>query len=374
MTRKDCNHPLAVSTWGHEERDAILNVLDSGMFTMGKKVKEFEELYAAWVGTKYAVMVNSGSSANLLMVAAYTLRNHKDWASGIRDLEIVEQPTVIVPAVSWSTSYSPFQQYGWKLKFVDVDKDTLNYDIEALRKTYVEGDLILAVNLLGNPNDFRWFPSMNILEDNCESMGATYGGFRTGNIGRMSSHSTFFSHHIQTMEGGIVTTDDEYYYQMLLCLRSHGWTRHLPEKNVFNVKPSAFEFLFPGYNVRPIEMQAAVGIEQLKKIGGFISARRENAERWKKVCQKRGWWRQEEPETGKSSWFAFAIVDDRIEEIKKEFDEKGIEYRPIVAGNFKKSKSIEFYDCDSHDLPNADRVHAKGIYIGNFHQKVNLDL
>ena len=118
---KECSHPLAVSTWGQEERDAILNVLNSGMFTMGKKVKEFEELYAAWVGTKYAVMVNSGSSANLLMVAAYTLRN--------------KPGTVIVPAVSWSTSYSPFQQYGWKLKFVDIDKDTLNYNIEALRET-----------------------------------------------------------------------------------------------------------------------------------------------------------------------------------------------------------------------------------------------
>src|SRR3990167_9308896 len=189
-------------------------------------------------------------------------------------------------------------------------------------------------------------------------MGAVYSNFRTGNFGLMSSHSMFFSHHIQTMEGGIITTDDEYYYQMLLCLRSHGWTRHLPEKNVFNVKPSAYEFLFPGYNVRPIEMMAAVGIEQLKKIDGFISARRENAERWKEVCQKHGWWVQKEPETGKSSWFAFAIVNDRIEEIKKKFDENGIEYRPIVAGNFLRSKSMDYYGLvDSTSLPNADRVH-----------------
>ena len=357
-------HPLAISTWGLEEREAILNVLDSGMFTMGPKVKEFEEAYAAWVGTKYAVMVNSGSSANLLMVAAYTFRN--------------KAGTVIVPAVSWSTSYSPFQQYGWTLKFVDIDKDTLNYDIESLKEAYKAGDLILAVNLLGNPNDYRWFPSTNILEDNCESMGAVYSNFRTGNFGLMSSHSMFFSHHIQTMEGGIITTNDEYYYQMLLCLRSHGWTRHLPEKNVFNVKPSAYEFLFPGYNVRPMEMQAAVGIEQLRKIDGFISARRENAERWKEVCQNRGWWSQKEPGTGKSSWFAFAILDDKIEEIKKELDEKGIEHRPIVGGNFLRSRSIEWYSINRKKDPvsykNADRIHEKGIYIGNFHKRAEFGL
>ena len=330
------------------------------MFTMGKKVKEFEERYADYCGSKYAVMVNSGSSANLLMVSAYTLRNGPG--------------TVIVPAVSWATSYAPFQQYGWQLKFVDVDKNTLNYDIDNLREAYIEGDLILAVNLLGNPNDYRWFPSMNILEDNCESMGAEYGGFRTGKFGLMSSHSTFFSHHIQTMEGGIITTDDEYYYQMLLCLRSHGWTRHLPEKNVFCVKPSAYEFLFPGYNVRPIEMQAAVGVEQLKKIDGFIKGRRDNADEWKNICFKRGWWSQEEPATGKSSWFAFAIIEDGIEQIRKELDDKGIEYRPIVAGNFTRSKSIKQYTAEFGDLPNADRVHDNGLYIGNFHKRAAFNL
>ncbi len=372
MSVSSAYKPLAVSTWGEEERDAILKVLDSSRFSMGEKVKEFERLYAEWCNTKYAVMVNSGSSANLLMVAAYTLRNHGDWVKGTG-----KQPTVIVPAVSWSTSYSPFQQYGWNLKFVDVDKDTLNYDTSELALEYEEGDLILAVNLLGNPNDYRWFPSMNILEDNCESMGSVYSGMRTGNFGLMSSHSTFFSHHIQTMEGGIVTTDDEHYYQMLLCLRSHGWTRHLPENNVFGVKPSAYEFLFPGYNVRPTEMQAAVGIEQLKKIDGFIKARQENAEKWKEVCRRRGWWFQIEPKSGFSSWFAFAIVEDNIDEIKKELTTKGHEYRPLVAGNFLRSRSIEWYqveDADDSMCPIADRVHEKGIYIGNHHQPIEFDL
>ena len=373
MTSKGCNHPLAVSTWGEEERDAILKVLDSGNFTMGKKVKEFEEFYADWVGSKYAVMVNSGSSANLLMVAAYTLRNFPDgWYKENDDDPSV--PVVIVPAVSWSTSYSPFQQYGWKLKFVDIDKDTLNYNIDELTKAFTGNELILSVNILGNPNDYRWFPSHNILEDNCESMGATYAGLRTGNFGLMSSHSTFFSHHMQTMEGGVVTTDNENYYQMLLCLRSHGWTRHLPENNVFKVKPSAYDFIFPGYNVRPIEMMAAVGIEQLKKLDGFIKGRRENAERWKEVCERRNWWMQKETESAKSSWFAFAIVDDQIDEIKKELEAGGIEYRPLIAGNFTRSQSIKYYNAEFGDLPNADRAHDKGIYIGNFHNRIDFNL
>jgi len=347
--------PLAVSTWGPEERLALLDVIKSDHFTMGPRVKRFEEEFAEWTGTDHAVMVNSGSSANLLMVAAYTLL----WGAG----------TVIVPAVSWSTSYSPFQQYGWKLKFVDIDADTLNYDIQALKDAYTGDELILAVNLLGNPNNFHEFPFAHILEDNCESMGAEYDGSKTGTWGVMSSHSTFFSHHMQTMEGGIITTDDDYLYQMLLCLRSHGWSRHLPEDNVFKVTPSAYEFLLPGYSVRPTEMQGAVGIEQLKKLDGFVRERRETAERWGEYAFNRGWWSQEE--IGKSSWFAFAIVDDDIEEIKKELEAKGTEYRPLVAGNFTKSKSIKYYDYEIHEsLPNADRVHEKGIYIGNTHGRV----
>lgn len=357
---KTKGHPLSVSTWGDEERIALNEVIQSDNYTMGSKVSDFEALYADWCNTKYAVMVNSGSSANLLMVAAYSLRQQ---SAG----------TVIVPAVSWATSYAPFHQYGWKLKFVDIDKDTLNYDLDALKSAYTGTELILAVNLLGNPNEFKDFPSMMMLEDNCESMGAEYADMRTGNFGVMASHSMFYSHHMQTMEGGVITTDDDYFYNMLLCLRSHGWTRHLSKDNPLHAVVSSYEFIYPGYNVRPIEMMGAVGIQQIYKLNGFIKQRRENAETWKEICQQRGWWRQKE--IGKSSWFAFAIVSDEIEEIKKEFDAKKIEYRPIVAGNFTKSPSIKWYDYEIHgELKNADRIHEKGIYIGNTHQPINKSL
>jgi CDP-6-deoxy-D-xylo-4-hexulose-3-dehydrase len=338
--------PLASSTWGQEEIEAINEVVKSGRFTMGQKTAEYEKSFAAYIGTKYAVACNSGSSANLLMVAAYTLRYGKGVA--------------IVPAVAWSTSYAPFQQYGWKLAFLDIARETLNYRPADLWKAVekYEDPVILAVNLLGNPNDFNAFPrKVHVLEDNCESLGAEYDGRKTGSFGLMASHSTFFSHHICTMEGGVVTTNDEYLYQMLLCLRSHGWTRHLPEKNVFNVKPGAFDFLFPGYNIRPTEIQCAIGLRQLEKLDGFIEARRENASRFPLRTQK---------ETGKSSWFGFAVFGDDVERVSKT-----CETRPVVTGNFLRSPSIKYYDYEAVETPNADFIHDRACFIGNHHHRID---
>ena len=327
---------LAKSSWGQEERQAIIETLDSGDLTMGRKVAEFERVFADYIGTRYAVMVNSGSSANLLMVAAWTLRYGKG--------------TVIVPALGWSTSYSPFQQYGWKLRFVDIDRETLNYDLKGLWQANEkdDADLLLAINILGNPNDFGGFPRrLRILEDNCESLGAEYGNRRTGSFGVMSSHSLFYSHHICTVEGGVITTDDEHFYHMLLALRSHGWTRHLPKDNVFGEKPEAFRFILPGYNVRPTEIQGAVGLEQMKKLDKIIDVRRDNARRFPLKTQK---------EIGKSSWYGFAVFGGSL---------NGYETRPIVSGNFVRHPAIKYYDYEAGELPNTDWVSEHGLMIGN---------
>lgn len=341
-----CAMKLSSSTWDHKEREAIYSVIASDMFTMGAKVAECEKAYADYCGTKYAVMVNSGSSANLLMVAAWTLR----YGAG----------TVVVPALGWSTSYSPFQQYGWKLRFVDIDRETLNYDLKGLWDAAVgdvDADLILAINVLGNSNEFGAFPrKIPVLEDNCESMGALYERHMTGSFGVMASHSTFFAHHICTMEGGFVTTDDEYFYHMLLSLRSHGWTRHLPANNLLHAKVENWNFILPGYNVRPIEMQGAIGIEQIKKLPEIIRVRRENAERFPMQKQK---------EIGQSSWYGFALLDDDIERLKATLTEKGIEYRPVISGNFLRHAAIKYYDYSAGDMPNADYVHDHGVMIGN---------
>lgn len=340
--------PLASSTWGPEEREAINEVIESGQFTMGERTRRFEEAFAAYIGTRYAVACNSGSSANLLMVAAYTLR----FGPGV----------VIVPAVAWATSYSPFQQYGWKLVFVDID-ETLNYNVSQLWHAVekYEDPVILAVNLLGNPNNFHGFPrKCHILEDNCESLGAEYEGRKTGSFGLMGSHSTFFSHHICTMEGGVVTTNDRWFYEALLCLRSHGWTRHLPEENVFGVRPGQFDFIFPGYNVRPTELQCAVGIEQLKKLPGFVAQRRANAADFPLKTQK---------EIGESSWFGFTVFKDDWHRLKD------CETRPVVTGNFVRSPSIKHYNHEVFgDLEYANYVHDNAVFIGNHHYRVEWNL
>jgi CDP-6-deoxy-D-xylo-4-hexulose-3-dehydrase len=339
--------PLSSDTWGAEEKAAIGRVVESGQYTMGAETAAFERAYAAYCGTKYCVAVNSGSSAVLLMVAAWTLKNGPG--------------TVIVPAVGWSTSYSPFQQYGWTLRFVDIDRHTLNYDIESLWAAATGADMIMAINLLGNPNDYDGFPDLPILEDNCEAMGAVYKLRRTGSFGVMSAHSTYFSHHICTMEGGMVTTNDEYFYHMMLSIRSHGWTRHLPEKNVFDVVPEKFSFIFPGYNLRPTEIQCAIGTEQLKKLPGFVDQRRENARRFPLATQH---------ETGRSSWFGFAVFGDDVAKVVGKY-----EHRPVVTGNFLRQPAIKYYKVETiGDMRNADYIHDHAVMIGNSHERIEWEL
>ena len=342
---------IAESSWDDKEQEAIYDVVLSDHLTMGERTVIFEEIFADFNGSRYAVACNSGSSANLLMVAAMSLRQ----GTG----------TVIVPAISWATSYSPFQQYGWKLKFVDIDPKTLNYDIEQLKEAYTGNELILAVNLLGNPNDYMHFPALgnSVLEDNCESMGAVFADVACGNFGAMGSHSTYFSHHICTIEGGLVTTDDPYYYEMLLSLRSHGWTRHLPEKNLHERVPGTYDFIYPGYNVRPNDVQAGIGIEQVKKLPEIMDGRRANAETFplKKYVT----------ENSHPSYFGFPIVSERIEEIKQYFDDNQIEYRPILS-HFTKSEAIKYFNYEIHgELKNADYIHKNGVYIGNSHKPVD---
>jgi CDP-6-deoxy-D-xylo-4-hexulose-3-dehydrase len=213
-------YPLSKDTWDEEEIKAINEVIESKRFTMGPKVKEFEEKFADYFGVKYAIMVNSGSSANLLAIAALIYSGKLNGGD-----------EVIVPAVSWSTTYAPLQQFGLKLKFVDIDLYTLNISIEELEKAITEDTkAIFLVNLLGNPNDFDKINNLIkgkdiiLLEDNCESMGAKYKGKYTGTFGLLSTFSTFYSHHICTMEGGVVTTNDEELYHYMLSIRAHGWT------------------------------------------------------------------------------------------------------------------------------------------------------
>ena len=372
-------YKLASSTWDHNEIAAIQRVISSDMYSMGEEVNKYEVDFSSYFGSKYAIMTSSGSTANLLMIAAMFFTKDES-----RRLKRGDE--VIVPAVSWSTTYFPLQQYGLRVKFVDIDRDTLNINLDKLENAITDKTkLIFAVNLLGNPNDFNVIKTLigdkniTLLEDNCESLGATFCGKQAGTFGLMGTFSSFFSHHITTTEGGCILTDDEEMYHILLCIRAHGWTRNLPKTNLVSGTKSddpfmeSFKFVLPGYNVRPLEMSGAIGIEQLKKLPNLIDQRRKNAKYFVELFEEHPFL-QIQKETGSSSWFGFSLIlreksPISRSDLTKILVENRIECRPIVTGNFLKNREVlEYFDyevCGS--MVNASYVDQNGLFIGNHH-------
>ncbi len=380
------NYKLASNTWDQKEIDAINRVVQSQNFSMGKEVAEYEKDFSKYFQSQYAVMTSSGSTANLLMIASLFFTKDKS-------KRLKRGDEVIVPAVSWSTTYFPLQQYGLKVKFVDIDKNTLNFDLNALKDSVTEKTkAILAVNLLGNPNNFDEIrsickdKSIILLEDNCESMGAKFEKKYTGTFGLVGTFSSFYSHHIATMEGGCILTNDEEIYHILLSLRAHGWTRNLPEINHVTGKKSpnsfeeSFKFVLPGYNVRPLEMSGAIGKEQLKKLPEFIKTRRKNYDVFKELFKdSKDFLIQHE--IGKSSWFGFSLVLKETSHISRDklvshLIKNNIECRPIVTGNFLKNKDVlKYFNYEVFgELNNADLIERNGLFVGNHQNTLNEEL
>ena len=365
-------YEMTSPTLGPSEKEAMLNVINSDMFTMGRNVKEFEDCFANYFGRKYAVMVNSGSSANLIAVASLFYRGKNSLKRG---------DEVIVPCISWATTFYPLYQYGLRLKFVDVDLNTLNYDIDELKKAVgPETKIIVAVSVLGNPCNFDEITKIcdenNIIlfEDNCESMGAKFNGAYTGTFGLMGTFSTFFSHHISTMEGGIILTGDFEIYSLCKSLRNHGWTRDQEEgSSIYQKKDDdffeAYRFILPGYNVRPTELQGAIGKVQLNKLDDFLEVRRENAKHFVELFENDTRFIIQK-EVGTSSWFCFTMIVDPHSDMKREvtldvLKDAEIEYRIITGGNFLRHDVIKYFDYQATKSVNADIVHDNGFFVGN---------
>lgn len=372
------DYPLATTTWDDKEYAAMQEVIASGNFTMGKRVAAFEEQFASHFGSDFAVMSNSGSSANLLALAAirYSSLNPADG----RD-------EVIVPAVSWSTTYYPITQMGFRLKFVDVDLETLNASAESISAAVSSKTAgIVVVNLLGNPSELTEIRqladqhSLFMIEDNCESMGATYDGKLAGTFGEIGTFSSFFSHHISTMEGGLSVTNSLELKQVMTSLRAHGWTRELPSENFVHDKTGddfedLFRFVLPGYNLRPLELEGAIGTEQLKKLNSIVSGRRANALKFINLMQRFPEIHIQK-ELGESSWFGFSLVltgkhIGRRAELVSALKAQSIAVRPIVAGNFAKNPVLKHLPHVAlSELKNADQVHDEGLFIGNHHYEM----
>ncbi|MCR9256836.1 MAG: aminotransferase class I/II-fold pyridoxal phosphate-dependent enzyme [Alphaproteobacteria bacterium] len=366
---------LAASSWGEEEPAALKRVIDTGFYTMGKEVAAFEAAFADYIGVSHAVMVNSGSSANLIATAAMAYA---------KDRPIQRGDEVIVPAISWATMYHPLQQYGLKLKVVDVDLETLNVDMRQMEAALTDRTrMVAAVSILGNPaplDEIRAFCDRHdlwLLEDNCESLGADLGGKMCGSFGHIGTQSFFFSHHIATMEGGILLMDSTELCHLSKALRAHGWTRDLPADSPIVERTGddffeAYRFILPGYNVRPTELQGAVGLEQLKKLDGFVETRRANMHRFQAlfgpderfIIQK---------EHGRSSSFNLTLIlNPAMPDLDRNkalaaLKENDIGYRIITGGNILRHDVIKHYDYETigDGCPNADIAHSRGFFLGN---------
>ncbi len=389
MTQKgsagSVEYGLAGTSWGAEELAAIRRVIDSGRLTMGESVRQFEAAFAAHFGMRHAVMLNSGSSANLVGVAALSYKRERPLRPG---------DEIIVPALSWATTYHPLQQYGLKLRFVDIELDTLNMDVSQLaRALTARTRAVVAVSILGNPaalDRIRAFcdeHDLYLFEDNCESAGARLDGRLCGTFGHVNTFSTFFSHQLSTMEGGVLVTDDAEIDELARVIRNHGWTRDLAAESPlhdrsplasasarrFDVEEEfteAYRFVLPGYNLRPLEICGAVGIEQLKKLDRLVGARRANARRFvdlfdgdeRFIIQR---------EHGAGSWFAFTLIISPAVPVERRqvlaaLREAGIEFRMITGGCFPRHPAIRFFDHELvGSLPNANLAHDRGFFVGN---------
>jgi len=383
-------YPLASTTFGPEEIEAAKSVLDSQQFTMGARVHKFEGEFAQWLGAKHALMVNSGSSANLLMVEAMLRRSKTsgDWKAG---------DEVLVPALAWPTTVWPLIQLGLVPVFVDVDPKTLAIDIESAKSVLTPKTKgMMLIHVLGQAAEmtdimkFCETHGIQLLEDNCESLGSFYKGQATGTFGKMGSFSCFFSHHISTMEGGMLTTNDSELYDDLKSIRAHGWVRDRSDKDEWVKKypelDPRFMFIMAGYNVRPMEIQAAIGSVQLAKLDGMLEGRDRLALHVQALVEKNTPWMkllgaghlkksaQEHSNTKRAerrhSWMTLPFVVDpkspiKLNEVKAILEKHGVETRPIIAGNLAKHPAAKTFNIRSaHSLSQCDEILSRGFMIG----------
>lgn len=358
--------PLTVCGFGADEVIGALDSLISTRVTMGAKTAAFERAWAARCGQAHGVMVNSGSSAVLLMLAAL-----------VETGELQPGDEVIVPAVAWSTSLFPITQVGLVPVVVDVDPATLNLDVEAaLAAVGPRTRAVLAVHLLGCPCPLTRLreAGLLVLEDACGAHGAFFEGRPAGGHGRLSAFSFFFSHHLTTIEGGMVLTSDATLADTLRSLRAHGWVRERTDRDALagaspEIDPR-FLFVSAGYNLRPTEVQAAFGLAQLPRLEAWVARRRENHQDW---CVRLGGLPGvtvfPEPPDSVHAGFAFPmLVDGDRAAFMRHLEAHHVETRPISGSNLVRQPAFRHVRARvPGPLPVADRVHTQGVFVGNSH-------
>lgn len=364
MTRRTVK--LADNTISAEEMSSLADWLKEGhQVTKGPLTRQFEAEFAAYTGTKYSIMVNSGSSANLLM--AYSLLE----AGYLRNKK------VIVPAVSWITTLSPFVQMGFECFLCDSDAKDLGVDLNHLEQLLKKEQpaLLILVHILGHPNQMGAIRRLCaqhgclVIEDACEALGSEYNGIKTGALSLAGSFSFYYGHHISTIEGGAITTSDDKLYSIMLSIRSHGWSRDVPEvdrqawKKEFQIDDfrEFYSFYYAGYNLRSTDLNAYLGRMQLRRLPEIAKARARNFELYRQALPE--FWSQSS-EGGFVSSFSFGTYAKNRLEVSKHLLAQGVECRPLVCGSMGRQPFwIKKYGVTR--LPVADKVHDFGLYLPN---------
>ena len=361
------NYNLAYNTIGSNDYKVMERFLKKRKYlNQSVYTKNFENKFSKFLGTKNSVFVNSGSSANLLM------------AQVLLEGNFLKNKTVVLPAVSWSTSVSPFIQLGYKVILCDCDKYNLGlctHDLEKICKKFNPG-LVLIVNVLGHANDYKKIEYLKkrykfeLIEDNCESLGSAIGKKKLGTLGLASSHSFYYGHHISTIEGGMISTKNRKFYNLALAIRSHGWARDMEKK--FRLKlekkfkidefKSFFTFYYSGFNIRSTDFNACIGIEQIKKIHQIAKIRQKNFLRYK--SNLKSFWFQKSDLSILSSFGYATFVKNRFE-VYKYLKSKKIQSRPLICGNIGQQPFIKKNIKKIFNLDKAKFVDKYGIYLPN---------
>lgn len=365
--------PLMENTVGDREKRELINFIkNTDRFTNGKKVLEFEKNWSGWQNCKYSVFVNSGSSANLLLLWALKEKHFQN-----------KEMVVLTPSCTWATNISSMIQLG--IDFVVADNDMYNFGIseESLieaKQNYKEINVIFVTHLLGSPSDIdmikKHFPKAILIEDCCESHGATYNGKKVGNFGIASTFSFYYGHHMTTIEGGMVCTNDEELYNLLRIMRSHGMSRESLDEDykekLSDENPNIdSKFLFPytGFNVRNTELNAVLGNTQLKQLNEFITIRKRNLKEFDKIVKNHDKILKPFNLEGNSAMVFPLLCESK--EIKESliriFEENGIETRPFLIGNFVNQPFVKHLDLKTTNIENSEYFHDCGFYIGNNH-------
>ena len=357
---------LVKDTIGNEDIDSLIDWLKSyPRLTKGPVTLKFENKFSKWLGRKYSVFCNSGSSANLLMLSV--LKEKYDFKK------------VVVPSVAWSTDLAPVMQLGLQPILCDCNMKDLSVDLNDLEKIFMEEfpDVLLLVSALGLVPDMKKIIELCskydvlLLEDVCESLGCKYKGKNLGTFGKMSSFSTFFGHHISTIEGGIVSTDDKELYELLVSLRSHGWARDLSVESQlklleeWNVSEfdSLYTFYYSGFNMRSTDLQAHIGLAQIDKLDDWGRKRSTNFNLYQELIEN-DYWKPDIDLNNFVSNFAYPIISPHRDKIIKKLQDNKVEIRPLICGSMG-TQPFYVKKYGRLELPNVSIVDKYGFYVPN---------